>query len=367
VRQMRLGCSIPRLNSASKVPEIATPVSHLHIHIGGKKTGSTTLQSYLRQHSGELKEQGILVPHAQGETEDKWLTQNYIGERRRSAASRLRRFFDTWNSFSSQGGCSALVSAESLSDLYPEEIDRLKTDLDEFFDSYTIVLYIRRQDRVAVSHYSTLLRGGGVSGGLMSEGLGKRKRRAISYGSIIKDWSAAFSSGNVVVRKYLERWQGDWDVVDDFLAVLGIRDRLSRLPIAGRNLALCGEAAAYLRKYNQMVRNGRQSSSPKVRQQLIAALEQLPGDEPIPRPERKKARSFYRSFDDENELVRKLYFPGDESLFDEQFDMYPERGRSIDSLLTDEYSRRLDEILLGGNCPELRNAGTRIRRWAETQ
>lgn len=327
-------------------------MSCLYIHIGAKKTGSTSLQYFLKQNAAFLRSKGIFVASTLGATEDKSLSRLYMGTAPTDASRRKETFLHQCGDFFLQGGAAAIVTAESFSDLNLEEIEHLKNDLDPYFDGYRIIFYIRRQDLVAVSHYSTMLQGGGASKKLMSMGLGRRGRRALSYGSILKDWGAVFSSGDIVVRRYVEKWQGDWDVVTDFLSQIGL-DAHDGCPVSSdRNTPLSGEAAACLRKYNELAKRGAILSSHEARQGLITALQTLENGSRIPKPAKPAAIKFYKSFQEENTEVRRMYFSKEEALFDDDFSMYPAGGTDIDSLLSVEYSMRVIDVLLGS---QLRN------------
>jgi hypothetical protein len=329
-------------------------MSRLYIHIGAKKTGSTSLQYFLKQNSAFMRTKGIFVATTLGQTEDKFLSRLYMGSASVDAVRRKEIFFRQCRAFFLQGGAAAIVTAESLSDLSVEEIRNLKKDLDPHFDDFRIIFYIRRQDLVAVSHYSTMLRGGGTSRRLMSVGLGKRGRRALSYGSILKDWVAVFEARNIVVRKYVEKWEGDWDVVADFLTQIGL-DGPAGCRVSNRNVPLSGEAAACLRKYNQLAKQGVIRPSHHARQHLISILQTLESKIKIPKPSIRAARKFFKSFHEENEMVRRMCFPEKEPLFKDNFSMYPAEATDIDSILSVEYSIRVMDLLLASSQRELDN------------
>ena len=329
-------------------------MSCLYIHIGAKKTGSTSLQYFLKQNSAFMRTKGIFVATTLGQTEDNSLSRLYMGTASLDASRRKDIFLHQCRDFFLQGGAAAIVTAESLSDLSVEEIGNLKKDLDPHFDEYRIIFYIRRQDLVAVSHYSTMLRGGGASKRLMSVGLGKRGRRALSYGSILKDWVAVFEADNIVVKKYVEKWEGDWDIVADFLTQIGLDSRAG-CGAPKQNAPLSGEAAACLRKYNELAKQGVIGPSYQARQYLISMLQTLESDRKIPKPSVRAARKFYKSFHEENEMVRRMCFPKKETLFEDNFSMYPEEATDIDSVLSVEYSIRVIDLLLASSQHDLDN------------
>lgn len=191
-----------------------------YLHIGGKKTGSTSIQYAIKHNQSALLRRGYYVGDHLGKLEDKNLANLLMNEEDENNYAPYLNYVSDLKKYQKDGINGAIISAESLCDLYIPEIERLYLLLNELFDCVQVVLFVRRQDVVAASHYSTALKGEGTSKRLMSLGMGKRGKRAFSFGSILRDWAHVFGLRNIYVRRYIERWEGTWDAVTDFLSLL---------------------------------------------------------------------------------------------------------------------------------------------------
>lgn len=130
-----------------------------YIHIGAKKTDSTTLQAVLKGNQEMLANHGYFVSKAAGAIEDKAFPRFYLGEADRLSA--MQAWLSECAEAMQAGSKAAIITAESLSDLRLEEIQKLHDDLVPLLDEIEIIYHIRRQDLMAVSHFSTFLKGGG--------------------------------------------------------------------------------------------------------------------------------------------------------------------------------------------------------------
>ena len=295
----------------------------LWLHIGTKKTGTTSLQHFLRGNETLLKKQGVVLPNSFGTIEARTLTQIFRKPGKPDlSAPAWALFCKAIEEAGAAGMESAVLSAESLVDLGRRQVAALAARLGGMFSSIQIILYIRRQDRVAVSHYSTALRGGGVPEKSFSDRLGTTQR-AMLYGTLMTDWERAFGRKALVIRRFAPQFLVDGDVIADFCSVIGVdHTRLSTLP--RENEALPGSSAVFLRFLNKLDREHDHVLRP-VRARIVQALERSDNyGIGLPKPSRAEMAAFLQTFDAQNELVRRRYFPEEASLFDSDFSMYPD-------------------------------------------
>ncbi len=306
----------------------------LYIHIGAKKTGSTTLQAVLKGNQKMLADHGYFVSKAAGAIEDKAFSGFYLGEADRLPA------MQAWLAECAeamQAGCkAAIITAESLSDLRLEEIQKLHDDLVPRFDGIEIIYYIRRQDLMAVSHFSTSLKGGGVTKALMSTQMGARGRRGFNFDRVAEDWEAVFGASSMCLRKYADPGQKGWDIVEDFCTLIGIDFHSELHRKENKNVRLTRNQAAYLRLYNIWAREGRVRHSQEARTKLVNALSDLPDDTRIPLPSQEEAKEFYKIFKGGNKRIRLKYFPESDALFSKNFSMYPDATEDISQYAKDD-------------------------------
>jgi len=193
-----------------------------YIHIGGKKTGSTSIQFALKRNKDILNKFNFFIDDTLGAVEDKALAKWVMKPDEFNAKNRVEQYMENVRRAFLLGSQAAIISAESLTDLYIEEIESLYHLLRPLFDRFVVIMYVRRQDIVASSHYSTALKGGSTSKKLMSFGMGKRGGRPFSYGSIMHDWAKVFGQESLRIRRYVEKAEGQWDAVNDFLHLLPV-------------------------------------------------------------------------------------------------------------------------------------------------
>ncbi len=132
----------------------------VYIHIGTHKTGTTSIQSVLRNYSQQLKKAGIYVPRAAtfGQASGHHnLAFELIGDSRfdpsRGGLEELLQELSNHNS------SHAVVSAEDLEYLVdqPESLARLEEAMISSGHEVSYLMFVRRVDHYAESLYSTLL------------------------------------------------------------------------------------------------------------------------------------------------------------------------------------------------------------------
>lgn len=111
-----------------------------------------------------------------------------------------------------------------------------------------VVCYLRRHDEQAISHYSTLVKGGLTEpfnvAGITPE------CRYYNYRQILEDWSEVFGRENIIVREYDRKVLVKGDTCADFLSILGI-DIEGASSVGDRNTSLDSLQVEMLRRINQ--------------------------------------------------------------------------------------------------------------------
>lgn len=320
-------------------------MTRLYVHIGAKKTGTTTVQAALKSCKEVLVQEGIYVSTLAGQLEDKAFTEYYCGNEASSEAVKSW-YEDAVDFIRNKGGHSALITAESLSDFLLREIEAFKEDIPDVFDEFCIIYYIRRQDLAAVSHYSTALKGGGVSKSLMSEKFGNRSKRGLNYWRVSKDWAKVFGRETMRVKLYPDHIPEGWDILDDFASVDGLEMLMGRLSADRKNTSLSRNIAAYLRRYNELAQLGEVEKSHEERSRYVRSIAHLADGKRLPKPDRERAMTFYRGFAGNNKRLRQEFFQERERLFSRDFSMYPEVAEDLDDSVDEEVFRNSVEPFL---------------------
>lgn len=313
------------------------------IHIGTEKTGSTTIQAFIRSNRNRILSRGIDFLHFPGHhTSRPFVTwsldpdhsdeeivalglsdevdrEKWRDDFRESVRKRLKAL--------PSGVETVIFSSEHFQSrlLYASEVARLKSLLDEFFEEFEIILYLRRQDDVARSLYSTSLRTGKVPRRQLLAG--KMKGPYFDYFGLMSRWVDVFGRENMNVRKYGRKFFRDGDLIADFCDVCGISDE-PKLPRPDeKNQALSAVAQAALLELNLHFPgriDGKVNEFNRVLRRTCTKYlaANFPG--PTLMPAREEALEFYDTYRAGNEEMYEKFFDG-VPIFDDNFSNYPEK------------------------------------------
>ena len=307
------------------------------LQIGTEKTGTTTLQHFLARNRTRFAERGFVYPRFCGEINHTGLAAYALDP---AKTDPIRDFFGATTEDSVQA-MRARLRAAAADELFgskdaifcnehchsrlkkADEVRTLRDFLAEFFDEIQVSVYVRRQDQVALSLYSTRLKSGGVDTHILPPT--DADDPYFNYDRSLSLWEEAFGRENVHVRLFDRRNLQDGSVVSDFLATWRLGAREDFLAVPDTNESIQPAAQEFLRRVNPHLRSVAGLPLEEVRGPLAARLAVLlPGQGA--RPGRAEAEAFYAKFRSSNEAVRLRHFPDRESLFDEDFSAYPEVG-----------------------------------------
>ncbi len=331
------------------------------LHIGTEKTGSTTIQAFIRKNLRQFRANGIEFLSFSGHhTSRPFVTWALDSDHNEEEVAKLDLFDpgkrEEWREkfkeeiteklsnlpdhihtvlFSSEHFQSRLTSES--------EVHRLKELLDEFFDEYLVLLYLRRQDDVARSLYSTSLRTGQVPRRQLLAG--NMKGPYFNYLELMRRWVGEFGRDRVEVHKYGREFFRDGDLLVDFCDVCGIEDisqfsrpteknkalsAVTQAALLELNLHFPGKVDGRVCEFNRLLRR-------KCQKYLIR---NYPGK--TLSPSRSEAIDFYENFREQNEQMYKEFFDG-EPIFKTGFDHYPEE--SVDLLEVEGHREALLEAI----------------------
>ena len=236
----------------------------LYVHIGVPKTGTTSIQTFLKTNAAALKERGLLVPPVfRGPNHTELYGFAVVEGTANAAAVALARSFvpdaafgaDFVDAVRSHNG-DAVVSCEYLSDRLStvEAMDRLARLLRAACDNVRVVLYIRDQVEALASYYPTQVLGGRRSAfafSLPANGASWSDHCAaiwaahekgdgtsayvdalpgwLAYDELVERWEHTFGRDRIIIRPFRK----SCDIVGDFFQALGISD-LSRYELVAR-------------------------------------------------------------------------------------------------------------------------------------
>lgn len=299
--------------------------------IGTEKTGTTTLQHFLAANRPALAERGFLYPSFCGAINHTGLAAYALGpdksdplrapwgpdvptvRARLEAAARAELAGPATVIFASEHCHSRLTT--------PAEVETLLSFLNGFFDDIRIAVYLRRQDQVALSLYSTRLKSGDTDRRILP-------RTApddpfFNYDTSLALWEDAFGHAAVTARLFDRKLLNGGSVVDDFVATWNLGPMAAFTPVPDQNESIDAQAQELLRLANPALDALPGLPLDEVRGPLAARLAALfPGRGA--RPARADVEAFYGKYRESNENVRRRFFPDRTTLFDEDFSAYPE-------------------------------------------
>jgi hypothetical protein len=327
------------------------------LHIGTEKTGSTTIQAFLAANRDRLKELGFAYPSCTGTPDSRALTF-YALDPARCEDLHLEAGLTTVEARLEAAQLLETRLAEELAGLPPgvhtvifssehchsrvrnqDELERLRALLLRHFERVRIIVYLRRQDRLAVSNYSTMMYGGGSHRQVLPAVDGTDG--FYNYEAVLDRWSAVFSPETIQPRLFEAKELVDGDLLSDFGAACGIGGASGLSFPAKRNQSCQPAAQEFLRHMNARFPVFVDDQPNHERGPLSAWIAAaFPGTGRL--PSRAEVQAFLAMFAASNDRVRQRWFPDRQALFDDDLSRYPEVS---DEQLTFEDAVRVSAAL----------------------
>lgn len=303
------------------------------VHIGAEKTGSTSLQAFLRINKDILLDKGIysptsigdynhvkLVTHCENQSFQKRIYQ-LVGVKNREEKAVWSKQLVSDFSEEMAGMPKTVETIVITSELFqtnltqPDELHVLRNLLGTVSNNIKIIVYLRRQVDAAISLYSTHLRGGGTHEAPLMGSSGMQWR--YNYKELLDLWGSVFGRDNIVPRLYEKKEMIDGNVVKDFCSHIGMLDLWEEFtkPMP-QNAALSSVGQYLLYKANQMpvMKDGTR----KQRLEFLAFLEENYSGKSVA-PKYSDCLEFQGRYKSVNEQVARDWFDRDE-LFAEYAD-----------------------------------------------
>ena len=275
--------------------------------IGTEKTGTTTLQHFLAANREVLAARGFLYPSFCGSPNHTGLAAYALDPARRDPlrapfgahgeadVAPMRARLQAAAEAELKGGATAIFCSEHCHSRLTTlaEVETLRDFLRGFFDEIRIGVYLRRQDQVALSLYSTRLKSGEAERQILPRADGDDP--FFNYDRSLALWEEAFGREAMHVRLFDRRTLTNGSVVDDFLATWELGPIQGFAPVADQNESITPVAQEYLRRLNPHLAPVGGLPVDEVRGPLAARLAALfPGRGA--RPARPDVEAFYAKY-----------------------------------------------------------------------
>lgn len=193
------------------------------IHIGLKKSGSASIQSFLSANEDALRRMAIDYPRVGRPKKRKAhhnLAREIGGSRKFDAgAGTLAQLADYWRETSAK---VMILSSEMFEECEAPQVVRLKDMLRRGDESFRIVLVIRDLLDIMPSSYAQKIKYGLHTYDFDTFFEQRIQQRRIGYFWTAKRWAEAFGWESIQVRVLDPRHLVNGDLIDDFLTVIGL-------------------------------------------------------------------------------------------------------------------------------------------------
>ncbi len=320
----RVWAATPPNRETNSVPAAPAPPDRrvdLTLHIGTGKTGTTTIQKFLRTNSDALGKQGILYPLSAGVTRHGrfglYVTPEesvardplWHDEPADTPASFHRDFRSELLAEIARAGLSrVLISDEGLYGAPAATLRRLRQVIDAHFGQLRLVCYLRRQDDHLASRYQQVVK------------MGETRRLAVrtqemdlshtyDYASRLDLWTRLVGCPDFVVRRFEPESFVDASLIADFLDAAGITlDPAGLTPVPAMNESLDAESVEFLRILNLFRVRSQRAEPGRIRnRKLVVKLARSSRGPTLTLPEPALER-FMARWESGNEAVARRYF-----------------------------------------------------------
>lgn len=309
-------------------------IKRIILHIGSHKTGTTSIQRFMRKNSDYFLKKGVA-------------TAIHLGKIKTPNVSKTvgvildRQSIETLNKTDAE---TLVVSSEAYSWLNEQKyINEFVNELKKYAAEVSVIVYFRRQDKQAISHKQEGTKWGACSEAFghdlkaLPNDLNQLAKDYLNYDRKYTMWSEA-TKNRVTARIFDRSCFYKNDLILDFLECceIDIGNDVGKeliLPSISNN-SIYHQQQLFLHKIAKHFPLGSKQSKWITR---IVAFK-LEGSGTKLLPSRGEAEMFYDQFQESNSRLFQKLHPGDEGrLFDEDFTIYPEVGN--------EYEMTSDQII----------------------
>lgn len=328
------------------------------LHIGTEKTGTTTIQAFLDLNRDKLANQGIAYLRSPGPRNNRKLATYSMGNgfidshirqlgivsdaKRNQWKAEFKQEFDLEIQNLDPKISTVLISSEQFHSRLkkPDEVKNLFNILKPHFEDIKVLVYLRRQDQVAVSLYSTKCRVGSTSSEIFDEQI-SAKNPYYNYYELVEKWTNVFGEDNIIIRIFEREEFIQRDLLQDFSHTIGL-EKTEHFSIPKYlNQKLSAQVQSFMVLFNdyfpQFINNISVNFNNQLRHHLIRELNKKYRDDEL-MPTRNQALEFYKKFHKSNIKLANKYLSSDQ-LFSDDFSMYPDRVEIDQKDFTEEIVR----------------------------
>lgn len=189
----------------------------LYLHIGTQKTGSSSVQHFLRPNRKALLDRGLnFVAAARS-----WIDHNRLAHELRGGGADTPLLDAVLAEIGASAAPNQLVSGEMM--FHPRVANRLGNRMPDALKAQTrVIVYLRRPDELMEALYKQRVKTGAIEPKPMR--YLKSSEFEYQYLRTLDAFEAAFGREALIVRPYRRDLLEKGDSVADFMGILGMRD-----------------------------------------------------------------------------------------------------------------------------------------------
>jgi hypothetical protein len=254
--------TVSHSTSHSTSPASPNEPVDLVVHVGSGKTGTSSIQQFLRKNRDRLARLGTLVPRSPGDGRHVRLglyiksddaLDSRLSWRRTGFSSPAEFRADFRERLSAEitesGLPRVLMSDEGVYASSEEALGRLRDLATDLARSLRLVVYLRRQDDFACSRYQQSVKTGCVLS--LHDWLHDESTWLYDYAAWLDRFGQVLAPVDLVVRRFEREAFSGGSLLQDFVEAAGIDARAEDLaPVTSRNQSLDAESVEFLRLLN---------------------------------------------------------------------------------------------------------------------
>lgn len=317
-------------------------IKKIFLHIGSHKTGTSSIQKFLEQNQKSLKDDQSIAYIGGGFFPFYDYLIGSISE------LPLKRFDNRLKDISQD---YLIISHENYSWINSDkDIKLIANKLYKYTNEVEIIIYIRRQDSLAISQKQegTKWRDNSFVYGHELKALPLKltpeAKAYLNFYEKIQKWSKAFGEKNIKVRIFEKDRLHNGDAVEDFTQVVGIQDydKLQHVERVNESIARIPQL------FLHQTRNYFVEDTPQ-KDFLVQEVVKLDFDKKDKLlPSQAEAISFYKQFKSNNQKLNEWLALSDKPfLFDDDFSHYPDKCNGSE-LSNDEIIEIFHKVIKGG-------------------
>ncbi len=308
----------------------------LYIHIGTPKTATTSLQHFCEENESILEEKGYCYPIFPHKFKHVSITRNgffisykaYDEDGKRNYLEEEKFFrqgmdfvLDNFRKFDnvilSDEAMWSVVFKRGKSDLW----EKIRKEADEHGYIVKVIVYLRRQDKLADSWWNQKVKNGKriYATSSWDEFISDPTRLELNYYEPIKCIEQSIGKENIIVRRFGKQYFKNGSIFEDFADALGIRySHRFIISEEDRNIRLFGNIHEIKRVLNMLPELSDQDNT-FFRRLSVSMSEQREDWKGETMFSAEEALEFMEQYREGNRKVMREYFGKDEDLFDMDF------------------------------------------------